>query len=1103
MKSKLNYKSKKFMISVAVIVILLIIAIIGIILLVKSNNTSDAVTETSSNASSDKIKDSSDDKVPIQENDKENNDKDAIQEDDNQGALSDVINDEENKDVDINTNKPIIENTNNNVVNNNNNNNENIIVDTDATTVIEYVDEEKVIEKKYEDSWKPEAIKVDSVAKTLNVLKRRIHVDKKLVSYVDVSENEEYILSEMSENEIASIEVDIDDELTYEITVKNTGNVDLKDVKVTDVMKKEDAAGISSIINEVILTDEEKLNVSAGETKTLTFKYIVQKTDIVNGKIINIAIGEIPEGEDFPEVIPEESEPENTLTEQTHILKVNYVFEDGTIIDESLNYVGTYNYGDIYSILSPTAETSELVKGYKPEKTVVEGKMPETDHTEIVKYVTDETQTKELSYTVEYYQNGNVVTADTQTVTKTVQVLEADTLTVNKAEINTTNKYVGYKFDAETTGEIPSEVTTGTIIKVYYVTDETQTKELSYTVEYYQNGVKVEADTQTVTKTVQVLEADTLTVNKAEINTTDKYAGYKLDTENTIIPDTVESGTVIKVYYITDPTQVVDVVLTKNVVDENGDEVETLYEFKEGDIVRFKLTVTNKGTISSDTYTVTDTLPSELSFSGIQPADTIIDGNTLTWTITNLGAGESKSITIVTTINYDKWSTRPNSLYNGIDDVVVETGNENIMTQNQYNSNNANKNLYKNDSSYINCSFNIYNSQNGEVPKEDGNEHHAGGYTTIGFGRVSGIEYDKTLRSVDNLNAVIAAHNKVQDKIVFAPNYDPGPGKVVLWYVSKKQEYNWGFWVQDLSKNETVDGTTAYIQYHVDGIIVDLEDVYSVSNTAKGSNNVTSTDSILVKNTVNGVTEQNGIEYSVKYFKDDRRVEYNQFEVINTTINVEERNYENYSLSKIEFYDKSKGSTTVLNSLTGITVGNGDVIKVYYTSNVVNAIMTVSEENASQIDITNQNDSSEKKTDQLEMINKLPIDTSISNVESIVDNTEKMETEDVLENNSETEDLNVKEETENLEDNKENLEELEKNVEENVEEDIVENEMENLETLPSEESDLNLSEDMVLEEVLENEEISEITDDLLIEETINLPEEKMEETVISEVSETE
>ena len=98
----------------------------------------------------------------------------------------------------------------------------------------------------------------------------------------------------------------------------------------------------------------------------------------------------------------------------------------------------------------------------------------------------DESQTKELSYTVEYYKDGKVVSGDTQTETNTVQILQPDTLTVNKDKINTSNKYVGYKLaKIEVNTEekdIPSIVNNGDVIKVYYV------KNTSVIVKYLEKG---------------------------------------------------------------------------------------------------------------------------------------------------------------------------------------------------------------------------------------------------------------------------------------------------------------------------------------------------------------------------------------------------------------------------------------------------------------------------------------------------------------------------------------------------------------------------------------------------------------------------------------
>ena len=204
--------------------------------------------------------------------------------------------------------------------------------------------------------------------------------------------------------------------------------------------------------------------------------------------------------------------------------------------------------------------------GYKFEKTENLSLTITTDASKnIIKvyYVKDASQTKNITYTVKYFKDGAEVTADKQTVTKTVWVNAPSELTVDKTAINTTDKYVGYKLDSASTGEIPTVVADGTVINVYYVKDELQTKEVTYTVKYFRDGVEVTADKQTVTKRIWINAPLEVEVNKTAINTTDKYVGYKLDSVATgEIPAVVASGTVINVYYVKDASQTKDVTYT-------------------------------------------------------------------------------------------------------------------------------------------------------------------------------------------------------------------------------------------------------------------------------------------------------------------------------------------------------------------------------------------------------------------------------------------------------------------------------------------------------------------------------------------------------------
>ena len=68
-------------------------------------------------------------------------------------------------------------------------------------------------------------------------------------------------------------------------------------------------------------------------------------------------------------------------------------------------------------------------------------------------------------------------------------------------------------------------------------------KTLSYTVEYYKGGTKVDTDTVVKTESVQILQPDTLTVDRTLLTNNDKYTGYLLDkTDPATVPDTVNNG---------------------------------------------------------------------------------------------------------------------------------------------------------------------------------------------------------------------------------------------------------------------------------------------------------------------------------------------------------------------------------------------------------------------------------------------------------------------------------------------------------------------------------------------------------------------------------
>ena len=170
---------------------------------------------------------------------------------------------------------------------------------------------------------------------------------------------------------------------------------------------------------------------------------------------------------------------------------------------------------------------------------------PSTANIEITRGINEYTfyyKKANYNYTVEYYYD-NVIDND-----KT-DIIEATYLDEIKTYID--KVMTGYKFEkAEGLNLVITANEDTNVIKVYYVTDPDQRKDISYIVEYYKDNVKVGEDTVEKSINVQVLEPDTITLDRNLINDNDKYDGYRLNhTEPANVPDVVNDGDVIKVYY--------------------------------------------------------------------------------------------------------------------------------------------------------------------------------------------------------------------------------------------------------------------------------------------------------------------------------------------------------------------------------------------------------------------------------------------------------------------------------------------------------------------------------------------------------------------------
>ena len=380
--------------------------------------------------------------------------------------------------------------------------------------------------------------------------------DKKEVGYkLEKTENLPLTVSEDKTKNVINVYYVIDENQTKELSYTVEYYKDGKKVENDTQVVKETKHVLES---DTLTVKKGEINVT---DKYVGYSFVKTEPSTIPNSIVNKGIIRV------------------YYERNSYDYEVHYFFNGNE--DESLIERKSAKYNDVINTYTDKVKT-----GYKLQKTE---NLPLTIGVENniinVYYVTDNTQTKELSYTVEYYKNGKKEENDTQVVKQTKQVLESDTLTVEKGKINVTNKYVGYKFEKTNPETIPNSINDKGVIKVYYVFDENQTKELSYTVEYYKNGKKVENDTQVEVVTVHVLEPNTLQVNQDKINTENKYVGYKLEKTNPeTIPSEINNGGIIKVYYILDDGQTKTLTYTVNYYKDGNlvkDDTETIYETKQ------------------------------------------------------------------------------------------------------------------------------------------------------------------------------------------------------------------------------------------------------------------------------------------------------------------------------------------------------------------------------------------------------------------------------------------------------------------------------------------------------------------------------------------
>lgn len=170
----------------------------------------------------------------------------------------------------------------------------------------------------------------------------------------------------------------------------------------------------------------------------------------------------------------------NYVKDDSQTQDTSYTVKHVTVLDgvETEQASATHEGTAWINETAPTIEVADgtlaqnTYTGYKYDRmdpAVSEGDSVANGTVITLYYVLDPGQTKTLSYTVNYYKDGEF--AENISVEQTVQVLQPDTLTVQPVDTSA-DRYEGFTFDYTSPAEIPAVIAHKGEINVYYATDE-------------------------------------------------------------------------------------------------------------------------------------------------------------------------------------------------------------------------------------------------------------------------------------------------------------------------------------------------------------------------------------------------------------------------------------------------------------------------------------------------------------------------------------------------------------------------------------------------------------------------------------------------------
>ena len=403
--------------------------------------------------------------------------------------------------------------------------------------------------------------------------------------------NEKYELVSVTNNSTGTYEYS-EVEVTYYYRVKKFNvTTAVKEYEVEDILGNKTQIKGGIISGEA---DETYEIVEYGENSEKEIKAIPDTGFLVKEVTVNDEPIEFTPEEDGSVVLNKFINMKSnknvvvTFSPAEGSIKINHFIEgtENRIIDLDGNIVEEETRSGPIGTAYATKEREDLLDKYELVSTP---EITSGNYLEEVRVFNYYYKLKHYNYKIEYYFDD----VKDEDLTEENEAEFKEVITEYEDKIKE-----GYRLKEEV---LPIEISTNeeeNIMKVYYVTDDSQTKEISYKVEYYKENELQIPDTIIKTKTIQVLEENTIEVDKNEINTTDKYEHYNFkkimlnDEEIQEVPDTVNDKDVIKIYY-----------------EKKESTIVVKYVDRDGEEIKDKVELSGKVTDKYDISTIEDSIP--------------------------------------------------------------------------------------------------------------------------------------------------------------------------------------------------------------------------------------------------------------------------------------------------------------------------------------------------------------------------------------------------------------------------------------------------------------------------------------------------------------